>query len=303
MDSKKLFTNRRSIIIIATICCILWGSSYPSIKTGYSMFNIIKEDIPSKLLFAGYRFLIAGLLVLLWAIISRKNIFKFNKKEFFQISILGLFQTGLQYMLFYIGLAYTTGTKGSIINGTVAFFSVIIAHFLYKNDKLNKAKILGCLLGLVGIIAINISPDFSFIFSFKGEGFVLISALMLSVGPMYGKKITETVDPVLVTGYQLSIGGLALVIAGYAFGGKLTNFTAGSTSILIYLAVLSSLAFTLWAALMKYNKVSTIAVFNSLVPIFGTVLSAIFLNENLWKIQNGIGLICVCTGIWLVYKE
>lgn len=68
------------------------------------------------------------------------------------------------------------------------------------------------------------------------------------------------------------------------------------------MALISSVAFTIWTQLLKYNKVGIISIFNFLIPIFGTVLSAIFLGENIFDIKILISLIFVCCGISLVYK-
>ena len=75
MDKGKFYTNRRNIVLLATLCCILWGSAYPAIKGGYALFNIAENDIPSKLIFAGYRFALAGIVVLIVQIINKQNIF------------------------------------------------------------------------------------------------------------------------------------------------------------------------------------------------------------------------------------
>lgn len=302
MDKTKFYTNRKNIVLLATLCCILWGSAYPSIKIGYSLFNI--DDIGSKLVFAGYRFALAGILVLLFEAITTKNIFDFSKRQFGQITILGLTQTALQYIFFYIGLSYTTGVRGSIINGTGTFVSIILAHFIYKNDKLNFNKIIGCIIGFLGVVIVNFNGQSleGSSFSFKGDGFVMIAAIIFAASAIYGKKITQIQKPSIVTGFQLFIGGVILTILGWILGGSLKGFTITSVVLLIYMALLSSVAFVIWTELLKYNKVGIISVFNFLVPIFGTLLSAIFLGENIFDIKILIALIFVCYGIFLVYK-
>lgn len=304
MNREKFYTNRRNIVLLATLCCFLWGSAYPAIKGGYELFNISGGDIPSKLIFAGYRFALAGIIVLWVQIISKKNIFVLNKKEIVQVTLLGIFQTTLQYIFFYIGLAYTTGIRSSIINGTGAFFSILLAHFIYKNDRLNVNKIVGCIVGFIGVIIVNLNGQdfFASSFSIQGEGFVMLAALILSASSIYGKKITQNQYASIVTGYQLFIGGLILLLLGYISGGCLSGFTFKSTSLLIYMALLSSVAFAVWTQLLKYNKVGIISIFNFLVPVFGSLLSAIFLGENIFDIKILISLIFVCLGIYMVYK-
>ncbi|MFL0249651.1 DMT family transporter [Clostridium neuense] len=304
MNTKKLLTNKKVIIVLATICCLLWGSAFPGVKTGYSLFKISANDIPSKFVFAGYRFTLAGILVLIAAAVSGKNILIFTKKNTPQIAMLGFTQTTIQYVFFYIGLGYTTGSKGSIVNATSTFFSIILAHFIYKNDKLTFNKALGCIVGFLGVIAANFSSDvLKFSFSFKGEGLVILSALAASASSIYGKKITQILDSTIVTGYQLFIGGFVLTILGLLNKGSLAAFTPKSTLLLFYLAILSSAAFSIWTALLKYNKVGFVSMFNFLIPIFGVFLSAIILKEKVFDIKNLAALVLVCTGIILANRE
>ncbi len=304
MENKKIITNKKFVASIATLCCLLWGSAYPAIKSGYILFNIEASDVSSKIVFAGYRFTMAGLLVLILAKVFGQKLFSFSKKDFLSLIILGITQTTLQYIFFYIGLANTTGVKGSIMNSMGTFFSVFLAHYLYKNDKLNVQKILGCIIGFIGVMIVNFSADLlNFSFNFKGEGFVIISSFMFSVAAIYGKKLTQSMDVMVVTGYSLFLGGALLTILGMSFGGRVHNFTLSSSLLLSYMILLSSVAFTLWSLLLKYNKVGSVSVFIFLTPIFGAILSAIFLGENILEIKNIFALILVCFGIWMVNKE
>lgn len=305
MNAAKFYTNRKNIIIMVTICCFLWGSAYPAIKIGYDLFSISSKDISTKLIFAGYRFTLSGIIVLLYQIIQKRNIFTFSKKQYSQMATLGVIQTTIQYIFFYVGMSYTTGVRGSIINGTGTFVSIILAHFIYKNDKLNFNKILGCILGFSGVVLINLNGVSTLGdrgVTFKGEGFIVTAAIMFALGTIYSKEITKKMDASIVTGYQLFIGGIILTFFGFAFGGKLSGFTLKSTTLLIYMALLSSVAFVIWTQLLKFNKVGVISVFNFLVPIFGTLLSGVFLGENIFDVKILISVLLVCMGIYKVYK-
>ena len=305
MDKGKFYTDRKNIVLLATICCFLWGSAYPAIKVGYELFNISSNDIPSKLVFAGYRFALAGIIVLLYEIILKKKIYTFSKKQYSKIAALGLIQTTIQYIFFYVGMSYTTGVRGAIINGTGTFVSIILAHFIYKNDKLNFNKILGCIVGFSGVVLVNLngkSGGSNVGFTFMGEGFIVMAAITFALGAIYSKEITKEMDASTVTGYQLFIGGLILIVLGATFGGKLSVFNFKSIALLLYMALLSSVAFVFWTQLLKFNKVGIISVFNFLVPVFGTLLSGIFLGENIFDIKILISLMLVCIGIYQVYN-
>ncbi len=293
MDTQRQaspFARKNVVYVCAAFCCLLWGSAYPAIKSGYDLFQIATDDIPSKIVFAGYRFLFAGGLLLLCALLQRKPIGRFRPRQFAQLTLLGLTQTSLQYLFFYIGLAFTSGVKGSIMNATGTFFSVLLAHFIYQNDRLSYNKTLGCILGFAGVMVVNVSNGLDFSFNLPGEGSVVLAAFILSAATLYGKRLSQTVDPMVMTGYQLGIGG-TLTIHGFS-----------SVAILVYLTLLSSVAFALWSILLKYNRVGMIAPFNFLIPVSGAALSAIFLGENILEWKYMIALVLVCSGIWWVNK-
>ena len=292
------------VILLAGLCCLLWGSAYPAIKNGYALFSIAPDDIASKSLFAGYRFVVAGLLLLVMALLTQRQILGLSLRQVRQITTLGVTQTALQYVFFYIGLAYTTGVKGSIMNATGTFFSVLLAHFIYKNDRLSWHKVIGCTVGFIGVMVVNFNQGLlDFHFTLLGEGFVVIAALILSAASIYGRQISQTMDSIVLTGYQLTIGGVVLVLGGYGAGGMLAGFTLQSSALLAYLALLSSVAFAIWTILLKYNRVGMVTIFNFLIPIFGALLSAAFLGERILEWKNVIALALVCSGIFLVTQE
>jgi drug/metabolite transporter (DMT)-like permease len=299
----QFFSNPTMVLALATLCCILWGSSFPAIKTGYEMLGIARHDVPSKLIFAGYRFLLAGVVLLVLAMCMRKPVLRLDRRQFGQLAVLGVAQTGLQYVFFYIGLAYTTGVRASILNATTTFFSVLLAHFVYQNDRLSPRKSVGCLLGFAGVLTVNAGGGpLTALPSLFGEGFIVIAAFVLSAASIYGKYVSKHMDAMVMTGWQLAIGGLALLVGGYVTGGALGAMTPASTALLVYLALLSAVAFTVWSLLLKYNPVGKISVFAFLVPVFGSALSAAFLNETILEWKNLAALLLVCGGIWLVTR-
>ena len=298
------FSDRKVVVALALLCCLLWGSSYPAIKTGYAWFNIARNDIPTQLVFAGWRFLGAGLILLAWAMATRKAIWGLGFVAGRKLVVLGLAQTTLQYVFFYVGLAHTTGVKGSIMNATGTFFSVLLAHWVYHNDRLSHAKLWGCVVGFAGVMVVNLGRGtLDMDFTLLGEGFVVIAAFVLAAASIYGKQVSQRMDSVVMTGWQLGIGGVALLAMGWGLGGSLTGFTWGSSVLLVYLALLSSAAFSLWSILLKHNRVSQVTVFNFTVPVFGAALSALFLGEALLEWKNLLALVLVCGGIWLVTRD
>lgn len=304
IDIGNEFRKPRNIIIIAIICTALWGSAFPAIKIGYNLFNIAGNDISTKLLFAGIRFILAGLMVAIYYCISNKRLALPGKESIRGIAVLGLVQTTLQYVFFYISLVYLSGVKGSILNSIGNFFAVILAHFFFSNDKLNLQKILGCLLGFGGVVLCNIeSGSMDLSFNIMGEGFILIAAFCFAMGSVITKFVTRKNNSVMVTGYQLMLGGMVLAILGLVMGGTLSFNSIGANMLLIYLAVLSAVAFSLWAQLLKYNSVGKISIYCFLNPVFGVILSGVFLGEEFLNIECFGALLLVSLGIYIVNKK
>lgn len=301
--SKKFFTKPLNILIVAAIATALWGSAIPAIKIGYELFGITESTVAVKLLFAGVRFFLAGLFVIAFNCITHKKFIYPKKDEMKSVVALGLVQTTLEYIFFYLSLVYLTGVKGSILNSIGNFFAVIIAHFAFKDDKINGRKALGCLLGFSGVVLCCFEQGLDFSFKFRGDGFILIAAFCFALGSVMTKYITKKSDSVTVTGYQLAIGGAVLIAIGIIFGGTLALPSLKALMMLLYLAVLSSLAFTLWAQLLKYNPVGKISVYCFLNPVFGIILSGIMLGESIFNIRTAVSLLLVCLGIYIVNKK
>ncbi|MDD6484235.1 MAG: DMT family transporter [Clostridiales bacterium] len=294
---EKLFTKPAYVIITAAICNMLWGSAYPAIKIGYELFAV--TDAPQKILFASIRFILAGLMVLALSVPIQKKAPTFKKEAFFPILLTAFVYTFLEYIFFYIGLSNTTGSNGSIFNSTSTFMAVIIAHFVYKDDKLTAKKLIGSAIGFAGVIAATMSGGR---FSFKpdGEGFIMLAALCFVIGSMISKHAAKTTPVMTVTGYNLLFGGIMLTVFGLAPGGMLTQISAKGIFVLLYLAFLSACAFTLWTMLLKYNPVGSISVYNFIIPVFGTLLSALLLKEDALRWEYLLSLALVCAGIIIV---
>ena len=307
MQKNKSFYKKPLVVcLLATACCALWGSAFPSIKTGYMLFEIPSSDSFSQILFAGIRFFLAGLLTIIFGSALSKKILLPKKSSLPKTALLALFQTVLQYVFFYIGLAHTTGTKGSVLNSTSVFFAVIISSLIFRQERLNASKLAGCVIGFAGTVIINLSlGGFEADMSFLGEGFIILSSLSYAVSSVLIKRFSAFESPVVLSGYQFAIGGIAMAIFGIAFGGRLTVVTVKGILLLLYLAFVSAAAYTLWGVLLKHNEVSRVTVYGFMTPVFGCIMSAVFLKESASQsaVQTILSLVLVCIGIYLVNKK
>lgn len=297
---EEFFRKPLNILIFAIIATALWGSAIPVIKIGYDAFGITQSGVEVKLLFAGIRFLMAGIFVIIYHSITNKGFEPLRKDEYSKVAILGIVQTTIEYIFFYLSLLYLTGVKGSIMNSIGNFFAVILAHFAFKNDKINSKKFIGCLLGFAGVVICCFEEGLDFSFTFKGDGFILIAAFCFALGSVITKFVTQNSDSVKITGWQLAFGGLVLVLIALVMGGRLSVPSFNAFCILVYLALLSSVAFSVWAVLLKYNPVGKISVYCFLNPVFGVIFSGLLLGENIFNLKSLGALVLVSIGIYVV---
>ncbi len=296
---------QKNIVVFfgAMIACALWGSAFPCIKIGYQLFQVPAEGSASQLLFAGFRFFLAGVLVLAFKSITDQKLALPGKQDAYKVVVLAFFQTILQYIFFYIGLAHAMGVKSSIIQPSNIFFSILFAGLLFKQEKITAKKIIGSVIGFAGVVLINLngaSLDFSF--ALNGELFILFSCAAGALSAVLIKDYGKTSDPVILSGSQFVLGGFVLVIVGYFMGGKLNPVGFRSYVLLIYMALISAVAYTVWSILLKYNPVSKVTVFGFMNPIFGVLLSALLLGEKTeaFSLKGLLSLVLVCIGIFIV---
>lgn len=303
-NTKEQFFQKNKIIWLgAMLCCALWGSAFPSIKIGYQLFEISGSNTASVILFAGCRFALAGILTILFGSGMSRQFLHPQKKSLGKVLWLAMLQTVLQYLFFYIGLANTSGVKASIINAVNVFVALLISSLIFRQEKLSSQKILGCVVGFAGVVLINLS-GMNFEMSLTGEGFIFLSTIAYAFSSVYLKKFSETENPIMLSGYQFLIGGIIMAIAGICMGGTISTVNSKGLLLLVYLAFVSAVAYSLWGILLKYNPVSRIAVFGFMTPVFGVILSAVLLNETAQATGfiSLISLILVCVGIFIVNR-
>lgn len=302
---EQFMTKTKVVWFGALLCCILWGSAFPCIKIGYQLFEIPSERIATQILFAGCRFFLAGILAILIGSILRRKLLVPQRKSIGKIMKLSMLQTVAQYIFFYIGLANTTGVKASIIEGVNVFIAIIVASLVFHQESLTIRKIVGSVIGFAGVVLVNVAGNgVTMTFVWNGEGFIFLSTVAYAFSSVFLKRYSKEEDTVVLSGYQFVAGGLIMMLCGAIMGGSLTVITGKGIAMLIYLALVSAVAYSLWGILLKYNPISKVAVFGFMNPVFGVILSALLLEESQsLGVTSIIALVLVCVGIYIVNKR
>lgn len=273
-----------SFYLQAILCAALWGSAFPVIKLSYTHLSL--EGYGEKLLFAGTRFTLAGLMVMLFCGRAIWRRFLDAPKGLLMGVTLG--QTFGQYVFFYYGMSVSSGALGSLLNGTGSLMWVLLAPLFLKTAYPTAKQWAALGMCIVGISIAVYAPGVG-----SGNvmhGVVAFSCVGLSgaFGAIFMKQIAPLVGAREVTALSLFIGGLMLCVAGvYELGPFIEDYSWPTFGVTVYLSLLSATAFTVWNRLIQLYSVNVMSAFRFLIPLCGVIESALFLkNETI-----GIGIV------------
>lgn len=296
-----IFQRPAWVTFFALTAAIAWGWAYPLIKLGFEEFGIMPEMTGSKMLFAGIRFTISGLIILSVARATGRQFGVARPSNWLFLLTFALVNTTLHYAFFYIGLSHSEGARAAILNSLGVFLLVLLACIFFKSDKLTLRKISGCVIGFAGVLALNLNGGDSGQFTLMGDGMIILNALCSSIAGLMTRGLKSRVDVFVGTGYSLAMGGIMLTIAGLGTGGTIPHVNVFGIIILFLLICISTLGFTLYNKLISCNPVGKVAIFNSLIPVVGAVTSCLCLGEPFyWKYL--VATVLATTGIYIINK-
>lgn len=301
-QTKSIFQQPLWVTIFALTAAIAWGWAYPLIKLGFSEFAISADMTASKMLFAGIRFCLSGLIVLAIAG-SKKRDFKVRRPiDWWYILLFCMMNTTLHYAFFYFGLSHSEGSRAAILNSLSVFSVVIFACIFFKSDRMTVKKIIGCIVGFAGILSLNLGGAENGKFTWLGDGMIILNALCGASASLLTRGLGKRVDVFVGTGYSLAIGGALLIIPGLMMGGELPQITLLGITYLLLLIAISTLGFTLYNKLLTCNPVGKVAIYNSLIPVVGAVTSCLCLDETFYFKYMIAGALAA-GGIYIINKS
>lgn len=298
----SIFQRPAWVVVFAMTAAIAWGWAFPLIKVGFNAFGITTDMTGSKMLFAGIRFAAAGLIILSVARSSRRPFTTSKASDWWYILAFALMNTTLHYFFFYVGMSHSEGSRAAILNSLGTFLVVLLACACFKSDKLTPQKIVGCMVGFCGILALNIGGAESGQFTWLGDGMIILNALCGALSNLMTRGLSRRINVFVGTGYSLTIGGLLLIIPGLLWGGTLPHINALGIVCLLLLIAISAIGFALYNKLLSCNPVGRVAIFNSLIPIVGAVTSCLCLGETFhqkYVLAGGLAAL----GIYLINKR
>ena len=295
-----LFQRPVWVCLFALTAAVLWGWAYPIIKIGFQEWGITPDMTGSKMLFAGIRFAISGFIILAMARGMRRSFRPARRWDWGFILLFALINTTFHYACFYIGLSHSEGSRAAILNSLSIFLVVVLACVFFKSDRMTLRKMVGVVLGMAGILILNLNGDaVSAEWSWLGDGMIIVNAICSAVASLLTRSMARRVDIIVGTGYSLGIGGLLLIVPGLLMGGTLPHVTLWGLALLGMLVGISTIGFALYNQLITHNPIGKVAIYNSLLPIVGAVTSCLCLGEPFqanYILAGGL----VASGIYIV---
>ncbi len=288
---KSLFKSTTFLAIVATW---LWSTAFVGVKIGL--------EYHSPLQFAGVRFFISGILILILFGQSRRFFLEIKShwKFILWVSFIQVFS---QYALFYSGLNLVPGALGAMIIGSSPLFVAIVAHFAFQNDKMTPMKTISILIGVAGIIIITMGRSQ---FELRGEleflGIILllVNNLISGYSNVLVSKSPASISPLTLSSSTLAIGGLMLLIVSVPVEGINTGpFPLEYFVALGWLSFLSAAAISIWFVLLKRPdvKISILNVWKFLIPVSGAGLSWLILENESPDIISIIGMTVIALSL------
>lgn len=305
MNNSSVFQDKRMKVFLAVFVMIGWSLAYPLIKLGYQEFQIDGTDLGGKILFAGVRFFMAGTAVTLYCHFKKIKSDITDSGDIAWLVLLGIVNTALHYMFAYIGLGYNSSARSTILDSMGGFILILLSTLLFPDDRMNWRKALGIILGVAGIISINIQPgaDFFSDITFMGDGMILLNACCTALGGLITRVVSRRMNITRATGYSMQIGGALLLLTALVIRPRTAwVFTPAGLFILVCLITISAVCFAIYNELLSYHPISEIAIYNALIPVLGVIFAALLLHEEL-KVQYIIAVILVAAGIHIVNKR
>jgi drug/metabolite transporter (DMT)-like permease len=286
--------KKSKIISLAILACLLWSTAFAFVKIGLLYC--------SPMLFAGIRFILAGLLLLPFC--GRlKTYFKSTRSALKTIAMVSLFQTFLLYSLFFWGMSLVPGSTGAIVTGSTPLITAVAAHILLKDDKLSIRKTIYIFFGIFGVILIALERQLIIGTSFRDLAgiFILLGAtLASSMGNIVVAADKSEVNPITLNSAQMGFGGFMLLLLSFLIEGyPQIEITKQFVFTLSWLSFISAAGFSIWFYLIKKErvKVSELNMWKFIMPILGALISWTLLKNDSPTVLSVLGMMIVALSV------
>ncbi len=276
----------KSFLWLALLAAV-WGPSFIFIK-------IAVGEVPPITL-AASRVALAALLLYLVLRLQGRNLPGFGPiwKHF---AIMGFVSNALPFVLFSWGEQYIDSALAAILNGTTPIFTILLAHFVFADDRISPTKMMGVLLGFGGLVILILPSLFDGVRATTwGLLGITVAASSYAVAIVYSRKNLRGLPPMVAPTAQLTMAAVYLVPLSLLVDAPYT-LPLPSWQALAALFALSvvgtGIGFVIYYRLLEGNSATYLSMVTYLMPVVGIILGVLVLGEQLsWNAYAGCALI------------
>ncbi len=281
---------------------LIWGSSFLFIRVGVEQLG------PFQVVFI--RTAIAAIGLTLVAVLRGLK-FQADFQTIRDLLILGVVNTVFPFALITWGETSIDSGLAAVLQSTAAFFTLIVAHFSFADERITWKKIAGLVVGFLGVcVLMSRSWEAGGIqtSSLAGQLAVVVASLCYGFGGVYTRKvISQRIEPVVAAAGAMTtaaiVTGILMLIAPLA-GGHPVILPGEMQSNVLFSVVTLGLVNTFLAYLLFYPTIKVLgaargSMVTYIVPAVGLALGAIFLNETV-DARLLIGALLILAGIGVV---
>jgi drug/metabolite transporter (DMT)-like permease len=287
--------SRHSTKVIAClgIVYLVWGSSFLFTK-------IAVENLPPAL-FAGIRFVTAGVLLALLAEFYGGGRLPTRLTEWRHVTIAGFFMVFVSNGLNTWSIQYLPSNEAALLNGTSAFWIAGLGVFGRRGHPLTRSAVVGLVIGFVGAVLMLIPKGPLFSKGSLAQLGVLTACASWSLGTLYYRSITTRLSSMMFMALQMLMGGLMLLTVALARGDSI-HWPPNPPGLiaLFYLTFLSSgLAYTAYGWLTMHTTPTILSTYSYVNPAIAALLGWLVLHEHLSGLQL-VGMAIIIVGVCIL---
>ena len=284
---KKFTMSSKQAWIGFWILAVIWGSSFLFIRIG------VEQLPPFQLVFIRTAIAAVGLTLVVYA---RGKRLPTDLRSIGDLLVLGIVNTILPFALITWGETHIESGLASVLQGTAALFTLVVAHFAFADERITPRKLIGLIIGFLGVIvltgrsasdsAIPVDANLQLL----GQLAIVVASFCYALGGTYGRKAMQNrLDPLVVSaGAMLVAAILSGVIAHVApiWGGPapipINQLETRVLGAILALGLINTFgAYLIFYPLVAALGAARTSMVTYIIPVVGLILGAIFLGEQI----------------------
>jgi len=271
----------------------LWGASF--------LFVEILLNYISPFMIVYLRVSLASLILILYLILSKIK-FQFSFLLVFNFFIMGMLNNVFPFLLITYGQQTVSGGLASILNANTSFLTILLASLILKNEPLTKSRIIGVLIGVIGVIIVVGYGNIYDLFD-KGSGkfLILLSGLSYAFAAIFAKVRLQNTQPEVAATGMLTMSTLILSPFIFLFyGNEVSSLNIISMSYSLLFAVICSvLAYFIYFKILLSTGAGNLLICTIIIPPSAILLNAILIGESI-TLNELIGLVIITFGLLIL---